>query len=143
MQLDDDTFLTRFATRDLGPEHFDHRGHLRMAWLHLTRFELEEANRRVCEGIRDLAIRFDAPEKFSHTLTEALTRIMAARMSEEGRGDFERFLALNADLVGDAEGVLARHYSAQRLNTPRARTGWVEPDLAPLHEPGGLSRNTE
>lgn len=40
-----------------------------MAWLHLTHFELEEANRRVCDGIRDLATKFNAPEKFSHTLT--------------------------------------------------------------------------
>ncbi len=34
MTLNDQTFLKRFAMRDLGPEFFDHRGHLRMAWIH-------------------------------------------------------------------------------------------------------------
>ena len=143
MQLDDTTFLSRFATRDLGPEHFDHRGHLRMAWLLLTHFEPEEATRRCLEGIRDLAAKFDAPEKFGHTLTKALMRIIATRLDAESRGDFERFLADNTDLVDNAEGVLARHYSATRLNAPEARTGWVEPDLAPLPQSVSPNMNTE
>jgi hypothetical protein len=142
MQLDDSTFLRRFASRDLGQEHFDHRGHLRMAWLHLVHFGLDEANRRVCEGIRDLAIKFEAPEKYSHTLTEALMRIMSARLTDETCGDFERFLKSNRDLVDDAEGVLARHYSRQRLTSAEARAGWLEPDLMPIHCPNQSKETT-
>ena len=139
MQLDDDSFLNRFETRDLGPEHFDHRGHLRMAWLHLDRYGLEEANARVCQGIRDLAIKFNAPEKFSHTLTEASMRIIAARMHGGKTKPFEQFLQHNRDLVADARGVLARHYSAACLDSPTARAAWIEPDLEPIPRPDAHS----
>lgn len=132
MQFDDATFLSRFQTRDLGPEHFDHRGHLRMAWLHLSHYDLEEANRRVCDGIRELAAKFGVPEKFNHTLSEALMRIMARRMVGEAGCDFESFLQANPDLVDDALGVLAHHYSDRRLHSPAAHAAWVEPDRKPI-----------
>lgn len=132
MQLDDDTYLAQFDARALGPEHFDHRGHLRMAWLHLARYDVKEAGRRVCEGIRELAAQFGAPEKYNRTLSEALVRIMARRM-KHGE-DFEAFLAANADLVSNCLGILAQHYSEERLHSTEAHTGWLEPDLSPLDE---------
>ncbi|MCU7934898.1 MAG: hypothetical protein KZQ99_08465 [Candidatus Thiodiazotropha sp. (ex Dulcina madagascariensis)] len=132
MQLDEDTYLAKFGIRELDPEHFDHHGHLYMAWLHLTRYSLEEANLRVCDGIRDLAAKFNDPDKFSHTLTEALMRIMAKRMRDEAQQDFEDFLENNPDLVDDAQGVLLRYYSEECLNSPEARSAWVDPDLAPI-----------
>lgn len=133
MQLTDDEYLERFAARELGPEHFDHRGHLWMAWLHLARYDVDEASQRVCDGIRDLATKFGVPEKFNHTLSEALMRIMAGRMYGEGAADFDAFLQANADLVDDCVGVLARHYSDELLNSDAARTGWVLPDRLPLN----------
>jgi hypothetical protein len=132
MKLDETTYLQQFERRELGPEHFDHIGHLRMAWLHLVHFGLEEGNVRVCRGIRDLAEKFGAPEKFNHTLTEALMRIMAQRMTATAAKDLERFLQANKELVDDAQGVLARHYSPERLASAAAKTGWVEPDREPI-----------
>jgi hypothetical protein len=134
MQLNDDTYLEQFASRELGPEHFDHRGHLRMAWLHLARYDVDEASRRVCDGIRELAIKFGAPEKFNHTLSEALVRIMAGRMEGDGMKDFNAFLRANPGLVDDCLGVLAQHYSDERLQSTAARAGWVAPDRLPLNE---------
>jgi len=134
MQLNDDAYLEQFAARELGPEHFDHRGHLHMAWLHLTRYDVDEASRRVCDGIRELAAKFGAPEKFNHTLSEALVRIMAKRMAGDGGNDFEAFLQANPELVDDCLGVLARHYSVEFLHSAAARTGWLAPDRLPLNE---------
>ncbi len=128
----DDACLAQFQRRELGPEQFDHRGHLRIAWLHLSRYPLEEANTRVCDGIRDLAARLGAPDKFNYTLTSALMRIMAQRLRDDRQQDFPAFLDANRDLVADARGVVARHYSDACLNSPRARTAWVEPDIAPI-----------
>ncbi len=134
MQLDERTFLERFEARDLSPAAFDHRGHLWMAWTHLRHFPLDDAIGRVCVGIRELASRFGAPDKFNWTLTEALMRIMAARLRAQPEQDFDRFLERNPDLVDDARGVLAHHYSAERLDADAARRAWVAPDLAPIGE---------
>jgi hypothetical protein len=132
-QLDDDTFMTRFERLDLGPEYFDHRGHLRMGWLHLRRYGLAEGNARVCDGIHRLAVKFGAQGKFNHTLTEALMRVMAARMDDAADPDFDAFLARNPDLVDDARGVLARYFSDALLSSAEAHAGWVEPDRAAIH----------
>jgi hypothetical protein len=134
MKSTDLTYLKRFATRELEPGHFDHRGHLWMAWLHLNHYDVDEASRRVCHGIRDLAAKFGAPEKFNHTLSEALMRIMAGRMSKGGANDFDAFLRANPDLVDDCISVVARHYSDELLKSQSARRGWVEPDRLPLHK---------
>lgn len=126
--LDDMSYLELFVSRELGPEHFDHRGHLHIAWLHLVHFDEDDARQRVCSGIRELAARFGAPEKYNHTLTEALMRIMALRLSTMTRQSFNAFLETNPDLLRDAQTVLARHYSDACLNSERAKVSWVEPD---------------
>jgi len=125
---DDITYLERFRRRALGPEYFDHLGHLRIAWLHLVHFDEGEARRRVCTGIRELATQFGVPEKFNHTLTEALMRIIAQRMQGRATQSFDAFLCANPDLLNDAQALLARYYSDECLGSERARTGWVEPD---------------
>ncbi|MEJ2403004.1 MAG: hypothetical protein P8171_01745 [Candidatus Thiodiazotropha sp.] len=134
MKSIDENYLAKFAARELGPEHFDHRGHLWMAWQHLACYEVDEASRRVCQGIRELAVKFGVPEKFNHTLSEALMRIMAERMRGDSSNDFDAFLRANPDLDDDCIGVLARHYSDKRLNSESARSAWVEPDRLPLNQ---------
>ncbi len=42
------------------------------------------------------------------------------------------FLAANADLVGGAHLVLARHYSDETLNSEVARERFTPPDRQPL-----------
>jgi hypothetical protein len=42
MKSIDENYLAKFAARELGPEHFDHRGHLWMAWQHLACYEVQE-----------------------------------------------------------------------------------------------------
>jgi hypothetical protein len=80
MPIDYSDYLNRFERRELGPEHFDHEGHLLMAWVHLQHYDPEEATQRVCDGVRELASAFGAPEKYSHTLTIAFMRIIMTRM---------------------------------------------------------------
>jgi hypothetical protein len=131
MELDEKRYLEQFERLELGPEHFDHVGHLYMAWLHLRHYEVDEACARVCTGIRRLAEKFGALEKFHHTLSEALMRIIAGRM-QVCDGDFEAFLCANPDLLEDARGVLGQHYSDQCLALKQARSDWVEPDREPI-----------
>ena len=128
--MHDRTYLERFASLDLEPEHFDHRGHLFIAWLHLIHYDEDEAVQRVCEGLRGLASKFGAQGKYHQTLTEALVRIMARRM-RSGEG-FEAFLEANPDLLKDCQSTLSHYYSDERLHSETARVGWVAPDRQTL-----------
>ncbi len=128
----DEAFLAAFLESRLDKADFDHRGHLRAAWLLLQRQPLEQAVESTCDGIRRLAAALGVPGKYHRTATEALVRLMAqAGAAERGLG-FEAFLASAPQLVADARGLLARHYSPERLALAAAREGFVEPDLLAL-----------
>ena len=130
--LSDVEFLARFADCSLPASAFDHLGHLRMAWLHLQRQPLAEAVEAICGGIERFATHLNVPQKYNRTLSEALVVLMAAGGATDRTVDWVEWQARNAELVGDARGVLARHYSDERLTSPDARTRFVVPDRAPL-----------
>lgn len=128
----DDEFLSAFNDCSAPPSAFDHTGHLRIAWIHLQRYPQEQAIRLTCTGIARFAAHLGAPDKFHHTLSEALMRIMAQRGAADGRLAWQTFLASNRDLVDDARQLLAQHYSPQRLALAAAKVGFVSPDREPL-----------
>lgn len=132
VQLDDRTFLTQFENQTLDPVHFDHIGHLRLAWLYLNSQDVEDAVQAVCTGIDAYASSLGAHTKFHLTITDALVRIMAQRLEQRPGKSWADFLEDNNDLVRDAVGVLSKHFSRELLFSETARTTLVKPDLRPL-----------
>lgn len=139
--LTDEQFLAGFDACALPPSAFDHRGHLRIAWILLQRYPYEEAVECTCGGIRAFANHLGVPGKYHRTLTEALVRLMAA--GGASRLGWGAFLAANPALVSDARGVLARHYSDACLAREVARTAFVPPDRAPLPEENAWHHTTQ
>ena len=132
MTITDEQFLEQFENQTLNPELFDHLGHLRLAWLYLNQHRLEIAIEKVTNGISTYASSLGASDKFQHTLTEAIVRIMANRFNSGNEDTFEAFLATNTDLVDDIWSVVNVHYSDERLNSDSARASFVSPDLLPI-----------
>lgn len=126
-ELSDNTFIEQFENQTLPPQHFDHLGHLRIAWLYLNRYSLEQAISRVCGGIKTYAESLGASTKFHFTITDAIVRIMAVRMKPHQ--DRSAFLAANADLVDSAVTVLHQYYSKELLFSEQARQRVMAPDL--------------
>lgn len=114
--MTDDQFFARLSDCSLPPSQFDHAGHLRLAAICLQRHGVDEAIARACGVIGRYAVSLGAPDKFHWTVTEALMRLLHARVA----------------LTGDARALLAQHYSAQLLASEQARRRFVAPDLAPL-----------
>lgn len=128
--LTDDRFLADFLACRLPAAGFDHWSHLRAAWLLLQRHPLEDAVELSCDGIARLAAHLGVPGKYHRTLSEALVRLMAAA-GAVGQA-WPEFLAANPSLVQDAQGLLNRYYSPERLAEPLARRTFLPPDLTPL-----------
>lgn len=129
MNMSDEEFLAAFLECRVPASAFDHRGHLRMAWLLLRRYPLEQAIDEICGGIARLAAHFGAPGKYNRTLSEALVRLMSHAGSY---ASFDEFLDANSRLLTDVGGLLARHYSPEQLNSPAAKASFVQPDRLPL-----------
>ncbi|AVP97169.1 hypothetical protein C7S18_08170 [Ahniella affigens] len=132
--LSDNDFLLSFLAGSLSASDFDHRGHLRAAWLILGRQPRDQAIETICAGILQIATRLGAHSKFHRTLTEALVRIMDARRRQARDQDWPDFLAKNQDLLHNATQVLSRHYSDPLLQSTPARTMFVVPDRERLPE---------
>lgn len=130
--MTDDNFLCAFESRTLDPQHFNHLGHVRLAWLYLQRHDFDEAVARTCAGIRAYATHHGAATKFHWTVTEALMHLLRAAGAADRTLPWESFIAANAPLIANARAHMAEHYSNALLDSPAARTGFIAPDLAPL-----------
>lgn len=130
--MSDDQFLAAFLDSSMPPAGFDHLGHIRAAWLLLQRRSLEDAVSETCNAIARLATHLGVPEKYNRTLSEALVRLMAHGGATDRTLSWPDFLAANADLVGSARLVLARHYSDETLDSAVARECFTPPDRQPL-----------
>ena len=129
--MSDDAFLEGFEASQLDPGKFHHADHIRLAWLYVQRHGASGAESRLLDGIRKFAQQAGAPDKFIYTTTIAWTRLVAAaQQNDRAANNFSEWIQLHPALLD--RNLLARYYSSGRLETPEARSGWVEPDLAPL-----------
>lgn len=108
---------------------FRHRQHIQLAFIAARRYGTAQAASVISDWIRQLTAH--APQKFNETITRAWTEIVGYHVAADPAvTDFEAFAERHPALLD--KRLLARHYSAAVLASPRARTGWVEPDLAPF-----------
>ena len=103
--LSDDEMLDGFLAFELPPSAFDHHSHLRIAWIHLQRYPLDEAVRRTCTGIAGFAAHLGVTEKFNWTLTEALVRLMAHAGAADPALGWKAFLEANPELRQDTRDL--------------------------------------
>jgi hypothetical protein len=132
LATEDREFERRFATGNLPPAQFDHRAHLRLAYVHLAMHGPE----RAVATFRDALLAFLRqhqidPAKFHETLTQAWLQAVWHFMQRCGdTAGSSEFLAKSVVLADP--GVMLTHYSKQVLFGEAARQQFVAPDLAPI-----------
>jgi hypothetical protein len=136
--MKDEEFLSAFEACTL--QEFHHRDHIKVTYLYLRRYRLDEAITKVSAGLQALATAGNAPvddlEKGYHeTMTQAWVRLVHLTMSG---GE----VAESADAFCDQQPQLMQKtrlelfYSRERLMTWKAKREFVEPDLAQFHKRG-------
>jgi hypothetical protein len=128
--------VRRFEDCTLPREEWTHAAHLTVALWHLLQYDWPDAVRRVRLGIQ----RYNAAHGIRTTPTggyhETLTLFWLRRVRaflEGGRNEARSLVALANELVATADRSLPlAYYTRERLFSPEARAGWVEPDLKPL-----------
>jgi hypothetical protein len=108
---------------------FRHRQHIHLAFIAVHRHGTERAVGKLSAWIRHLTAH--APQKYHATVTRAWTEIVGHHVAADpSTTDFDVFVRQNPALLD--KRLLTRHYTAAALASPQARTGWVEPDVAPF-----------
>ncbi len=111
-------------------ERFGHREHVHLTWLAVRRYGVPGAIRLVSDGIQRTARYAGAPQKYHATVSRAWVELVGFHLAPGAGDDFDAFADRHPALLG--KRLLLRHYTSATLAGPRARTGWVEPDLAPF-----------
>jgi len=126
-------------------ERFGHREHVHLTWLAVRRFGVPAAVGLVSDGIQRTARYAGAPRKYHATVSRAWVELVGYHAAERRDGDFAAFAGHHPALLD--KRLLTRFYQSSTLASPRARTGWVEPDLTPFpwqdvgrRRPGGNRR---
>ena len=129
--MDDREFLRLFHDGNLPGEEFRHRGHLRLAWLVLSRHRKDDAEQIVAREIQRLAAASGSPNRYHDTLTRFWVRLVGHAMEHaQGARSIDELLARFPLLLDKT--LPYRHWRGETFSSDQARAGWVEPDLAPL-----------
>lgn len=132
--MDDLALWEAFSSSTVPEKAWNHRAHLRTAWMFLARHGLDEAHLLMRAGIIRLNAfhgLVESPARGYHeTLTRVWLTLIAALRKTTPAADSEAFLDACGPMLG--KDAVLRHYSRERIATARARAIFVEPDLEPL-----------
>ena len=132
--LSDEELWLAFGASQLPAADWTHRAHLRVAWMFLKRYPLDEAHVLMRVGIIRLNVfhgLVETPSRGYHdTLTRVWLSLVAARMKTTDAPSSGAFVDACIDSLG--KDAVLRHYSRELVMSVRARAIFVEPDLVPL-----------
>jgi len=125
-------FRDAFEAFRVPPEAFDHRAHVRLAYVYLCGATVDGAHAAMRAALLALLDHLGVDtDKYSETITRAW--ILAVRHFMESSppcASADEFVERNPVLLDS--GIMLSHYSAEVLFSPEARGGFVEPDVDPI-----------
>ncbi len=137
--LSDDELLIAFEDTALPFAEWNHRTHVRMAFVYLSRFDLESAIGRMRTGVKHYNAAHQVPDTlasgYHDTTTQAFMRLIQQALRE--RGPFRssgEFCARHPELAD--RRVLLCYYMRDRIVSREAKHEFVTPDVTPLTQSG-------
>jgi N-formylglutamate deformylase len=131
-QLSHEEFEKQFADCSLEPEWFTHEAHLRLAWIHISKYGLEKAIESVCFQIQNFAVLLGAKDKFNKTVTIGALKAVYHFMNRSASNDFESLIKEFPRLKTEFKGLMNKHYGIDIFKSATARNEFIEPDLLPF-----------
>ena len=126
---DDRRFRADLEACRFPPGMFDHRGHLRLAYVYLTESDTETAVASMRAALLDFLRHHGVDvSKYHETITRAW--VLAVRHFMEispSASSADAFIDANPILLDSK--IMLTHYSAELLFSEEARARFVEPDL--------------
>lgn len=111
---------------------FSHEAHLRLAWIHLTKYGQERAVRNITRELRSYVVFLGAEDKYNETLTVAAVKAVWHFMLRSEARNFKDFIAENPRLKYNFKDLIFQHYSTDIFNSPAAKKKFQEPELLPF-----------
>ena len=126
--MTDEQFARAFERGEIPPAQFDHRAHVRVAWVYVQEGPtLDEAIDRMRAAIQAFAAAANAAQKYHETITVLWMRLLADATSRVPRPcELEVLLARCPELAD--KDLPLKYYPRERLFSDDARARWIPPE---------------
>lgn len=136
--MNDHEFLRLFEDCSLPFDQWTHRAHLKVAYLYLSHNDFETALAKMRRGVQAYNAAHHVIDSdttgYNETTTCAMMQLVATTITAYGpimpTPDADAFCDTHPQLL--TKHVLRLFYSPERRMQPKAKTEFIEPDLAPL-----------
>lgn len=133
--MNDEEHLRRFEDHSLPKELWNHRAHLKVAYLYLNRYSYDEALERLRTGIKAFnaakGIQDTPTGGYHETMTQVWLRLVYTTLTQFGPAETaDAFFEAQTQLASKRTPLL--FYSRECIMSPEAKRSFVEPDLTPL-----------
>lgn len=130
--LTDEEFEQQFENCSMSPDIFTHAAHLRLAWIHVTKYGLNAAIDNITAQLRRFTSTVGAAAKYNHTITVAAIRAVNHFINKSSSNNFKDFIAEFPRLHTNFKDLVNSHYKTDVFNSPEAKQKYIEPDLVPF-----------
>ena len=127
--LSDQAFEATFFDASLDPSLFTHEAHLRLAWIHISKYGEEKAIQNITSQIQNYVRQLGVEDKYNETLTVAAIKVVHHFKQKESIDTFEAFISTYPRLKTHFKDLLAQHYGIDIFNSDNAKKQFLEPDL--------------
>jgi len=131
-ELSDAEFERQFAACELDPSIFSHEAHLRLAWIHIDAYGLEQAKQNIQKQLQDFVAHVGAVDKYHTTLTVAAVQGVNHFMKKSKSDNFKDFIQEFPQLKNNFKELIGSHYSFDIFTSAEAKAGFLAPDLLPF-----------
>ncbi|AXT50679.1 hypothetical protein D1818_07480 [Aquimarina sp. BL5] len=132
LDLNDSEFEKQFRDGILAPSLFNHEAHLRLAWIHVSKYGVDTACKEISNQILAYVTQLGETDKFNKTLTIAAVRTVNHFLLKSKSNSFQDFITEFPRLKYNFKDLLDSHYGFDIFNSEKAKTHYVEPDLLPF-----------
>jgi len=130
--LSDTEFENQFQTCSLDPKLFSHEAHLRLAWIHITKYGVDKAEANIQTQLQNFVTHVGATDKYHKTLTIVAVRAVNYFVKKSKTKNFETFINQFPQLKTDFKSLINSHYSVDVFSSKKAKMEFVEPDVQPF-----------
>jgi len=131
-ELSDLEFENRFKNCTLNHHTFTHEAHLRLAWIHLTKYGEKAAIENICSQLIAFVDFVGAKAKYNETLTIAAIKAVNHFVNKSDLDTFQNFILEFPRLKYNFKELMKTHYSVDIFNSESVKKQFVEPDLVPF-----------
>ena len=131
-KLSDGEFEKQFKHFQLDPSIFSHEAHLRLAWIHIHNYGIDEAIKNIQMQLQNFVAHVDAKDKYNVTLTVAAVKAVHHFMQKSQSSNFKDFISEFPRLKYNFKELLSYHYGIDIFNSKEAKSRLLEPDLLPF-----------